>query len=109
MTMWPVSRPWVAWVYPTTSAVWLLFFVLMKPGGSMASALKSQGDRHYNLLEFCSMANQKPLRLNTISEFHQLNGLPKPEHPLISIVDYAKLNRSNAENPGALIFGYYTI
>jgi AraC-like DNA-binding protein len=55
------------------------------------------------------MASQKPIRLNTISEFHQLNGLPKPEHPLISIVDYAKMNRSKEENPDALIFGYYTI
>jgi AraC-like DNA-binding protein len=55
------------------------------------------------------MASQKPIRLNTISEFHQLNGLPKPGHPLISIVDYAKMNRSKEENPDALIFGYYTI
>jgi AraC-like DNA-binding protein len=55
------------------------------------------------------MVNQKPLRLKTISEFHLLNGLPKPEHPLISIVDYAKLNRSGEETPAALIFGYYTI
>jgi AraC-like DNA-binding protein len=55
------------------------------------------------------MVNQKPIRLKTISEFHQLNGLPKPEHPLISIVDYAKLNRSGDEIPLAMIFGYYTI
>ena len=55
------------------------------------------------------MANQTPLKLNTISEFHQLNGLPKPEHPLISIVDYASLNRPEEETPAALIFGYYTI
>jgi len=55
------------------------------------------------------MANQKPISVKTISEFHQYNGLPKPEHPLISIVDYAKLNRQNDENSTALIFGYYTI
>lgn len=55
------------------------------------------------------MPNQKPNSVKTISEFHQLNGLPKPEHPLISIVDYAKLNRARDENESALIFGYYTI
>lgn len=55
------------------------------------------------------MANQQPYRLKTISEFHQFNGLPKPEHPLISIVDYAKLNRPRSEDPTTLIFGYYTI
>jgi AraC family transcriptional regulator, transcriptional activator of pobA len=55
------------------------------------------------------MANQQPYRLKTISEFHQFNGLPKPEHPLISIVDYAKLNRSRSEDSTTLIFGYYTI
>lgn len=54
------------------------------------------------------MANTKPHSLKTISEFHQFNGLPKPEHPLISIVDYAKLNRSG-EGETALLFGYYTI
>lgn len=55
------------------------------------------------------MENQKPLNVKTISEFHQFNGLPKPEHPLISIVDYAKLNRPNNEGSTALIFGYYVI
>src|SRR4051812_9165303 len=54
------------------------------------------------------MANKKPHSVKTISEFHQLNGLPKPEHPLISIIDYAKLNRSRDEDT-ALLFGYYTI
>ncbi len=55
------------------------------------------------------MASQQPYRLKTISEFHQFNGLPKPEHPLISIVDYAKLNRARSEDFTTLIFGYYTI
>src|SRR6478752_6456669 len=54
------------------------------------------------------MANTKPHSVKTISEFHQFNGLPKPEHPLISIVDYAKLNRSG-EGETTLLFGYYTI
>lgn len=55
------------------------------------------------------MANQNLIHIKTISEFHQLNGLPKPEHPLISIVDYAKINHSTNEDATTLLFGYYTI
>jgi len=33
----------------------------------------------------------KPYRIKTISEFHSIFHLPKPEHPLISLVDYAVL------------------
>jgi AraC-like DNA-binding protein len=55
------------------------------------------------------MASQKPQSIKTISEFHQLNGFPKPEHPLISILDYAKLRTITNENTSTLLFGYYTI
>ena len=55
------------------------------------------------------MANSKPVSIKTISEFHRYHGLPKPEHPLISIVDYAKLNHHNNEESVAILFGYYTI
>lgn len=33
------------------------------------------------------MANTQPHRFKTISEFHQFRGLPKPEHPLISVIN----------------------
>lgn len=33
----------------------------------------------------------KPYRIKSISEFHSIFNLPKPEHPLISVVDYAVL------------------
>lgn len=33
----------------------------------------------------------KPYRIKSISEFHSIFHLPKPEHPLISVVDYAVL------------------
>ncbi|ASZ10213.1 helix-turn-helix transcriptional regulator [Chitinophaga pendula] len=39
------------------------------------------------------MANTTPIRIKTISEFHQLRDLPKPEHPLISVIDYADIQR----------------
>jgi len=36
------------------------------------------------------MANT--FRFNSLSEFHAFCGLPKPEHPLISLIDYSKVN-----------------
>lgn len=32
-------------------------------------------------------ANMQPPRFKSISEFHQLRELPKPEHPLISVIN----------------------
>lgn len=50
------------------------------------------------------MAN--PIRIKSISEFHRLRGLPQPEHPLISVVDYAAIS-NNVE--GNVIFDFYSI
>lgn len=35
------------------------------------------------------MNNRKLYNINTISEFHKISGLPKPQHPLISVIDYS--------------------
>ena len=32
-----------------------------------------------------------PVKINSISELHQMLGLPKPLHPLVSLVDNAKM------------------
>lgn len=40
------------------------------------------------------MTGIKTKRVKTIVEYHQLRGLPKPEHPLISIIDYSDIKRS---------------
>jgi AraC family transcriptional activator of pobA len=39
------------------------------------------------------MEQRKTQRIKTISEFHRLRGLPKPEHPLISVIDYSEVKR----------------
>src|SRR5690606_10476538 len=52
---------------------------------------------------------EKPIKVKSISEYHQLHGLPAPEHPLISIIDYAKLKRLEGMENIPIIFGYYTI
>jgi AraC family transcriptional activator of pobA len=43
------------------------------------------------------MANQQPHRFKTISEFHQHRGLPKPQHPLISVVNLELLTAPSGE------------
>jgi len=48
-------------------------------------------------------------RIKTISEFHRLRGLPKPEHPLISIVDYSKIVRSADIGELSWLFDFYQI
>jgi len=57
------------------------------------------------------MANQQPYRIKTISEFHQLRGLPKPEHPLISVVDFAafKHQHPTENNPTSWVLDFYSI
>jgi AraC family transcriptional regulator, transcriptional activator of pobA len=37
------------------------------------------------------MLNTQPRRIKTISEYHHLMGLPKPEHPLISLINFESI------------------
>lgn len=52
--------------------------------------------------------NKQILKIKTISEFHQLRGLPKPEHPLISVVNFDLVKRP-AQQPENLLLSYYSI
>lgn len=54
------------------------------------------------------MANIKPIRIKSISEFHRLRGLPKPEHPLISIITMDNNHQPN-HNPMNAVFDFYFI
>jgi AraC family transcriptional activator of pobA len=52
----------------------------------------------------------KPLqRYKTISDFHRMRGLPAPEHPLISLVDYAAMERRPSHEPVNMVFDFYTV
>lgn len=53
--------------------------------------------------------NKQPYRIRTINEFHQLRGLPKPEHPLISVVDYAAIQHSAQSNITSWMLDFYSI
>jgi AraC-like DNA-binding protein len=47
--------------------------------------------------------------IETISEFHQFRGLPKPEHPMISVIDIASVKQLNSDEPTALLLDFYVI
>ena len=53
------------------------------------------------------MANSIPFRIQSISHIHQLMGLPKPRHPLISILDLKGLR--NDTDIEAVVFEMYVI
>ena len=54
------------------------------------------------------MANTQPRRFKTISEFHRFRELPKPEHPLISVIDLTSVKRL-PPNETSLIWDFYSI
>ncbi|WP_428329861.1 helix-turn-helix domain-containing protein [Mucilaginibacter sp.] len=55
------------------------------------------------------MSSNQPYRIKTITEYHRLVGLPKPEHPLITVIDIATFKPPVIEGPISLIFDFYTI
>lgn len=53
------------------------------------------------------MANTAPYRIKSIAEVHRLMDLPKPQHPLIGIIDLKGLQ--NHPDINAVIFDFYVI
>ena len=54
------------------------------------------------------MSSTQPLRFKTISEFHQYRNLPKPEHPLISVINVDAMNRLPGKE-AAFVKDFYSI
>jgi AraC family transcriptional activator of pobA len=55
------------------------------------------------------MKNKHIHKINSISEFHKLSGLPKPEHPLVSLVDYGMVDYDTEDNEISWIQNFYSI
>jgi len=55
------------------------------------------------------MANGQPLRIKTISEYHRVRELPRPEHPLISVINFEEIRRLSGNRPTSLVFDFYSI
>jgi len=50
-----------------------------------------------------------PIKINSISELHRRLKLPKPLHPLISLVDNTTINVGRENLPGTFLFDFYKI
>ncbi|MBI1192965.1 MAG: helix-turn-helix domain-containing protein [Bacteroidetes bacterium] len=50
-----------------------------------------------------------PYKFNSISDFHRVLGLPKPLHPLISLVNNCDLKIGEGEFPKSLMLNFYKI
>ncbi len=48
-------------------------------------------------------------RIKTISEYHQVIGLPKPEHPLISVINLETIKHPSGSESINLVFDFYSI
>ncbi|MCB0167657.1 MAG: AraC family transcriptional regulator [Anaerolineae bacterium] len=48
-------------------------------------------------------------RIKTIHEFHRFRSLPKPEHPLISVIDCATIRPSPDDEPTSIVLDFYCI
>ncbi|MBS1525232.1 MAG: AraC family transcriptional regulator [Bacteroidetes bacterium] len=55
------------------------------------------------------MMSTAPFRIKTISEFHRARGLPKPEHPLISVVDVGGVKHTPGHERLHYVFDFYSI
>lgn len=48
-------------------------------------------------------------RIKSITEYHRFRGLPKPEHPLISLVDYSLLQFDKDSQTVNIVMDFYSI
>ena len=55
------------------------------------------------------MSDNQPIRLKTISEFHTLRGLPKPKHPLISVINFEDMAETSVIGRQNLMFDFYMV
>lgn len=55
------------------------------------------------------MTDTKPYRIQTISEYHQQCGLPKPEHPLISVINLEAFSHASATATQNIVLDFYAI
>jgi AraC family transcriptional regulator, transcriptional activator of pobA len=55
------------------------------------------------------MTTNELRRFKTISEYHLFRELPKPQHPLISVVDFEAMQQLKEHEPKSIIFDFYSI
>jgi AraC-like DNA-binding protein len=48
-------------------------------------------------------------KVQTISELHEIAGFEKPKHPLVTIIDYSKVNVNDTTGSGSFICSFYSV
>jgi AraC-like DNA-binding protein len=51
----------------------------------------------------------KPHQIKTIGEYHRLMNLPKPQHPLISVIKFEDIRPKAGNTPKTIVNGFYSI
>lgn len=55
------------------------------------------------------MKNVQPSKINTITEYHQLMNLKKPEHPLVSVISFEDIKRMGGDHSTSFTHNFYSI
>ncbi|MFD2933805.1 helix-turn-helix domain-containing protein [Spirosoma flavum] len=55
------------------------------------------------------MPNESLHRIDTLSAYHQFAGLPKPAHPLISVVRFEDIRPRKIAKPKSMVINFYSI
>lgn len=55
------------------------------------------------------MSSSTPHHINTIAEYHRFMELPKPEHPLISVVKFEDIKRQPGNGPKSIMHNFYSV
>jgi AraC-like DNA-binding protein len=55
------------------------------------------------------MERKLPYQIKSISDFHRLFDLPKPEHPLISMIEIKPFEQIPTGLPSVIVYGFYHI
>lgn len=55
------------------------------------------------------MANLQPHRNKTINDYHKLMGLPKPEHPLISVINFNSIKHLPGNRSITMVDEFYSV
>lgn len=48
-------------------------------------------------------------KVQTISELHEIAGLEKPKHPLVTVIDYSKVNVKDTPDTGSFVCSFYSV
>jgi len=48
-------------------------------------------------------------KVQTISELHEIAGFEKPKHPLVTVIDYSKVNVNDTPESGSFVCSFYSV